>query len=255
MKKLCVWVFMLTLPLTALASDVLSFSDLWQKIKSSSPGMNQWSHEVAAARFMERRSQMHWLPSIGLAGRLVSSNDPGTLFFSRLSERQVESQDFLTQNLNHPAWSNFVQFSLGLDLPLFEGGRRIAEANAAQSLRTSEEAQSSEYGSREYVAAATGYAALNVLSVSRKRVSELYQNVEAILSKYSIGRASNPVGHSGMLGLQVLKNRTKSIQNSLDSEQMGIREALSLRAKLDPQSWSLNQGSTLRFLDEVLPLN
>ena len=121
----------------ALATDPqggaeVEFSQVWRLIKSGAPALQATQHDLEAAQIGKDRAARHWYPRVFASGRVFSTNDAGTSFIYTLEQRQIGSADFAPSALNQPGSSWFEQGTLGLDLPLFEGGAKVAQAQAAE---------------------------------------------------------------------------------------------------------------------------
>ena len=236
-------------------AETLSFESIWNKVKSESPAISKEEHQVKASQLASSRAEMHWLPSISLGAKAFSTNDPTTIFFSNLSQRQVSATDFAISNLNEPGSQTFETLSLGLDLPLYEGGRKTAESNAISVLYKAAQSNQKAAILNEYVDIAKTYSQLTALTLAGERLKVLSDRVIEILSKYSIGTQSNPVGYSGMLGLKSLKNRIEGELISLQSKENNYREMLIEKAKIEYKSWAVVNEETLSFLNRIMPLS
>lgn len=253
MKNLVV---LFTLFLTVNASaELLSFETIWKKVKSESPMLSQEEHELKASELASSRSEKHWLPSLSLGGSVFSTNDPAKNFFSNLSQRQITASDFALSNLNEPGRHTFETLTIGLDLPLYEGGRKAAESSAFSKFTEAAQMKQKAAILNEYIETAKAYSRLNTLSLAYDRLKSLSDRISEILSKYSIGAQSNPVGYSGMLGLKSLKNRVEGELLSLESKESIYRETLTEKAKLEEKKWSTENEAALSFLNRILPVS
>ncbi len=235
-------------------AEELDFLDLWSKVRENSHSIKKSDHELRSSQASLSVARRHWLPSLTLSGNAFTTNDPGRNLFMNLSQRQIGATDFAPATLNEPGYHSFQQLSLGLNLPLFEGGSRVAEANIAKSL--------SELGSigkdtallNEYVETALAYSNLNSLEDAEKRTEILHDQVVQMIARYSIGNPSNPVGYSGMLGLRGLKNRLESVQLELQSKKSIILLTVNEKANLS-SGWKTKDRELVVFLDKVFPLS
>jgi hypothetical protein len=65
-----------------------------------------------------------------LSGQSFISNDPGTALFGKLSQREIKNSDFMADSLNHPATSLYTKTAVGVNVPLYEGGQKVALSRA-----------------------------------------------------------------------------------------------------------------------------
>ncbi|MDH4468531.1 MAG: TolC family protein [Bacteriovoracaceae bacterium] len=233
-------------------ANTLSFDDFWIKIKDASPEISLEDHNFNAADLAVGRAQKHWLPSLTLSASAYSSNDPGANFFGNLSQRQINTFDFNPSTLNTPGFNNFEVGTLGIVFPLYEGGSKQAELNALTKMRESQLLIKSEMILKEYTELAIHYAQLMSLSKAKIRISALIDRVSDVLSHYSIGKQSNPIGYSGILGLKSLKNRLQGELLNIQSKEVAQREVLTEKAKFENNNWKISSEDILPFLDRKL---
>jgi outer membrane protein TolC len=255
MKK---WTYLFIFPTFILAPSVeaaenISFEQLWSAIKVNSPALSSGEHEVRALQFGKSRADFAWLPSLALSGSVFSTNDPGANFISTLSQRQITAGDFNPTSLNQPGLNTFEQVSLGVNLPLYEGGMSVAQSAVSAKMLESASAKQDEVLLSTYADAASSYAKLTAVDQAMGRLNELFEKTSSILSHYSIGNRSNLVGYSGELGLKNLKNRTESSQNELQMEKQNLRSSLSIQAKINPDLWEPSKESVPEFIEKFLP--
>ncbi len=251
MKTLCV-LLMGWFPQFVMAAPI-EFESVWQNIRKSSPVLERESHLENASQAALDRASGHWLPVLGLNAQLVSTDEPASSFYSILSERKINASDFNPSSLNHPERSLYEKFSLGMDLPLYEGGGKVAALHAAEKVRELNRLEHDDLLIREYAAAAQAYANLGSIKSARERMGKLVDQVSSLLSKYSIGAESNPVGYSGMLGLRSLKNRAEGVLLELGLGHDSLQADLSERAHLEPAAWEVRLTSLSEFLDAKMP--
>ncbi len=203
------------LPLSFLASaeaSELSFPEVWNHIAGNTPSEKAVKSELEAAQLGAARSQRHWFPVLYLDAKGYDTNDPGAALFSKLSQRQISPADFSPTLLNHPDAQLIEKVTLGLNLPLYEGGVRVANSEIAQIQARAKalEAQATQQG--VFLETARSYQNIAIEERILKSLNHLDKVLSEILSRYRLGSKANPVGYSGLLGLQGLKNRISGLQ-------------------------------------------
>ncbi len=233
-------------------AEAISFEEVWAKLKQSSPVLSREEHNLRSSELGVSRLNKHWLPSLSLGASAFSTNDPASNFFSNLSQRQVTSLDFSPTSLNQPGSHTFETATLGLDLPIYEGGRKSAELEVQSKFRDAQKFKQRLVLLNEYVDSALDYAKIMSFAVAKDRLSQLSVRVNELLSKYSIGSQSNPVGYSGLLGLRSLKNRVAGELLTVQSKEQSSKESLSQKMNRKEQDWTIQSEESLKFLDRVV---
>jgi outer membrane protein TolC len=214
-------------------SAPLQFQTVWQHILKDSPEIAEQTHLQLASQLSLDRAKLHWAPSLGLQASAYSSNDPGTNFFGLLSQRSVAAPDFSPSTLNSPGYQTFQSVGLHLDMPLYEGGRRTETARAISAQTEAESIQLKFKKISAFAQTLEHYGNWVADLTTQKRLIELKDQVSKILSRYSIGSQSNPVGYSGILGLKGLQNRIDAELISIQTGQKTHQIALAVKSNLN----------------------
>ncbi len=206
----------------------LTFTEAYERALDHSPEISASLHEKRATELSYQRSKLHWVPELGLKASAYTTNDPALNFFGTLSERQVQTQDFSPLFLNNPGYHGFQSISLGLDIPLFEGGRKSETVHALNAALEEGELTLLLKKRETSSLILEHYGNLVTDQKSSQRLKALKEQVVKVLSRYSIGNEANPIGYSGILGLKGLNNRIDAelirIETSSKSHQTTLSE-------------------------------
>ena len=117
----------------------LDLSSAIQRALARSPSLRAGESAVAAARDDASAAQAGHLPTLELGARAVRTDEPAGAFALRLDEGRLSAPDFDPARLNSPAAVGGLGLSATLNLPLYQGGRTRAGAQAARGLAQAEE--------------------------------------------------------------------------------------------------------------------
>jgi len=205
--------FMLSLILMSTAyadqKPVMGFEELWSKLMDKSSKIKQASFELESADLADARSSRHWLPRAYVTGQWFETNDSAAVFFNNLGQRAVTQADFSPATLNHPVRQNFRNATLGIDLPLYEGGMKSNQSQMMGQVLKASELELKAKKTEEYIDLSHHFAALSIVDKSQTNLQQVKTELEKIISTYQVGEKSNPVGYSGLLGLKGVLNRVK----------------------------------------------
>lgn len=235
------------------ASGQFDFQRIWSMVIKSDPALRAAQEELQAATISADRSARHWYPRIYATGKAFSTNDPATSFMFALEQRQIGAADFVPSSLNQPGSSFFQQGSLGVDLPLFEGGSRVAQAQAAEKGALAKRWEAKAQSILEYARLVENYAGLLALIEERKQLFELRSSIQGVMERYSIGSKSNPVGYSGLLGLKNLINRVEGLLAQNEASAQAKRAQIHSVAQDLPSSWQPKPNRAGDFLSGAFP--
>jgi outer membrane protein TolC len=240
----------------AFATDnapVLTFEKIWERAEQNDPSLSVARHEASAAAIGRDRAARIWYPRVFATGRAFSTDDPATNFMYSLGQRQVTAADFAPTSLNHPGSHFFEQGTLGLDLPIYEGGGRAAQAAMAEKQAEAREKASAAQELREFAKAAEAYAALLSLREQRVQLNLLKSGLNSLIDGYRIGAKSNPVGYSGLLGLKNLRNRVEGMLSENEAKAEVRRSELRSLAGELPAAWEPRAEHARDFLENIFP--
>ena len=111
-----------------------SFDSLWKEVFQKSYQQKSAILEKEVNERTLSRANRHWLPRAYVAGQWFSTNDPTQVFFTNLGQRSVLQSDFNPSDLNNPGRKSFKTATLGLELPLYEGGMKSSQSSMFESL-------------------------------------------------------------------------------------------------------------------------
>lgn len=255
MKTLSTLLFVLSIQ-AATAAEIpgaYRFDEVWRLVRKNSPALDAKTAAFEVSQAQANRSSRHWYPKLFAEGKVFSTNDPSLTFFSQLSQRQVGSADFVPQTLNNPGSSIFQRATLGLDLPIYEGGvkesMKLASLHQAESKSLDLEAQISD----EYARLAVAYGGLLVSKLQTKSLNELAQLLDQLLARYRIGSQNNPVGYSGLLGLKTLRKRVEATLVGVNAQYENFKDGISIQAGNLKSDWSPVDQDPEAFVKEKLP--
>jgi Outer membrane efflux protein len=245
------FVQLLWLPLKANASE-FSLEEVWRAISVQSKSQQAANLEFQAASVASDRASLHWLPRVYLDAKSFETNDPGLSFFGILSQRSVTSADFDPSLLNHPSSQLFTRGALGIDLPLYEGGMKIAQEEMQGHIKASKGVETSLIKIAQYAEIARVYGVIGGLVEQKEKLEDLQASLNRLLRSYQLGSKSNPVGYSGLLGLKTLANRIQGLLSENRAKATAGRKEL-VELGFTNDSWTPIKSKIIDFVDRYFP--
>ncbi len=234
---------------------LVSFDEAWRLVKKNSAAVRAATQERQATEIGASRAEQLWLPRVYTELRAYSTDDPANSFMSVLNQRQIGASDLTPDALNHPSFGSYQRATLGVDLPLYEGGGRAAGARVAKSMADVRAHEQKATLQRQYLDLAKHYANMLALNSQAETLERLASTVNAIIQNYRIGAKSNPVGYSGLLGLKNLRNRLEAALAENRARYEGARQTIARMANELPQKWVPAQQSFNEFAAQYLADN
>lgn len=233
--------------------EKIGFARVWELVKSNSPARKAASSEFEAAEIMKKRQGRHWLPRIYAEGAGYATNDPGLTFMSNMGQRSVTSSDFVPDTLNEPGTNFYQRGTIGLDLPIYEGGAGVENTKAAEKIAEARKYQMSFVNLSEFSSSASAYGQMISLLRTRSELKELYARVSSVLGNYQGGLRANPVEYSGILGLRALKNRIEAMIAENEAKIGAVRDYLDkMSGNGLNREWNPEDGDAVEFADTWL---
>jgi outer membrane protein TolC len=216
--------------LVLLSGQVLAKeSELEELIKATnenSLAQKAATENVSAAILEKERSSKHWLPQVYFSGQSFVSNDPGLALFGKISQREIKSSDFMPDSLNHPDTAVYSKAAIGLNLPLYEGGQKLAINSAMTFASEAKKSEAKAIRNEFYTEVVKNYFFGKNLKVEREELIKIKTTLDSIISRYQVGNKENQLGYSGLLGLKSLKNKIFAFLNENASKSTASEKAL-----------------------------
>ncbi len=231
----------------SLAQSELSFSEVWARVEGNTPSEKAVKNELDAAVTGAARASRHWFPVLYLDAKGYASNDPGAALFSKLSQREISAADFSPTLLNQPDAQLSERVALGVNFPLFEGGMRVAQTQIAQIQVQAKELEEKATKNAIYLEVARAYQSIAIQERATKGLHELDKLLSDVLSRYHLGSKSNPVGYSGLLGLQGLKNKIMGSHAEKRAKISAYYGAITSMASGLPEKWTPRDSELISF--------
>ena len=234
MTKLFILAFIPTISFAQ--TNEKSFDEIWQNFYQKSLSQKSIAKDQEANELSLARAKRHWIPRAYVTGQWFNTNDPTAVFFNHLGQRTITQADFNPADLNRPGQKTFQTASLGVDFPIFEGGFKASQTSMYDSLVKSSELELKAKKTEEYSELTRQYGGLKIYSANQSLLSDLKNDLNSIIKNYQVGAQSNPVGHSGLLGLKGVGNRLEGIIAEFELKKLNFKNWISTKAEL-AQEW------------------
>lgn len=232
-------------------AETLTLSKVWSQINSESKAIQASNIQLESLNESKSRAQRHWLPRIYLGAQTYQTNDPGASFFGLLSQRSLLQSDFNPDLINHPDTKTYTKGTLGIDLPIYEGGMKSSQVDLYNNMAKAQEHSTSQVQIEQFSQVALSYASIAILNEQKNKISELSIQIEKLLKNYQLGNKSNPVGYSGLLGMKSVQNRLTGLKQQYDA-QIKAYYAMLKEFGLKTENWSPVAISTPEFVEKYL---
>lgn len=197
---------------TAQAKDI-QLENLWKKSYQQALAVKASHENTNASKFEKERSEKHWYPQVYATGNSFVTNDPGTNMFGLLSQRDIKQTDFMPDSLNHPKSSVFTKGVIGVNVPLYEGGQKVAVNKAMNSMFEGKRKEEVFVGLSFYSEFVKTYTSALALHMQLSELKKVKATLDNLLVNYKIGNKSNMLGYSGLLGLKSLNQKLTAISD------------------------------------------
>lgn len=222
-----------------------SFDVLWSELYQKSYQQKNAGLEKEATELSLSRAKRHWLPRVYVEGKWFSTNDPTQVFFTNLGQRSIQQSDFIPADLNNPGRENFKTATLGLDLPLYEGGLKSSQSSMFASLVEASELEMKAKKSEEYAEFSRQYGGILLHTKNEQHLTDLMKNLGKIIGNYQVGSQSNPVGYSGLLGLKGVENRIEGMLYDFDLKISNAKQWINTKAEIK-ENWTPDTSQKLK---------
>jgi hypothetical protein len=278
------WLLLLIILPGFLFAESLSFDELWKRVEEYSLGQKAKQFEFKASEVARDRSDRHWLPRVYTDVRAYNTNDPALNLLGKLGQRSATDSDFSTASarvrpgnfldsnnqpyntlnsdtanlfakdtLNNPGSNTYSRGSLGVDLPVYEGGasKTISKIQEKRSLGLKFEKEAIR--DREYANTAFFYRGIQSISEFKTRLEQIAKTEARFQAGYQLGNKSNPVGYSGYLALKSLKNRLVAMEKDSEVQLSEFKENISVLSGLDASLINPMPEDLFGFTDKNFP--
>lgn len=278
MKRFISFLFLVT-PIY-LSAEGVGFNELWKRIEENSSARKSKYLEWKAGEIAKDRSDKHWLPRVYADLRTFQTNDPTLNFMGKLSQRSATDADFSTAStrtrpsnfldsnnqpystlnsdtmnlfakdtLNYPGSHQYSRGTLGMDLPLYEGGSGKTFAAMNEKRSTGLKFEWLAIRDREFAQAGFYYRAIQTLYDYQKRLEQIKKIESRFQSNYSLGNKGNPVGYAGYLALKSIKNQISVLEKQSELQIGDYKETLFVLSDVPSTELEIVESDLNVFLD------
>lgn len=248
MKMVCIILLFLSLDIHA---EMVTFNEIWSQIRTNSPAQQAAELQIHAAEEASSRASRHWLPRLYLDVKVYRTNDPGQSLMGLLQQRQIQANDFNPNLLNRPDATTYSRGALGLDLPLFEGGMKTAQAALYQNTVSAQKSAAKQTQIDQYAVVGKSYGSIIVLKNQIEKLNAISVEIQKLIKSYQIGQKSNPVGYSGLLGMRSLSNRITGLLEHYKSQQNAYYGTLNEMGYKN-SNWTTENLRIQKFIEKYL---
>ncbi len=250
-KKLLLPFILFFITKLAIAKE-LSLEMVWDSIAKQSKSQSAARQELNAATLRKTRASLHWLPQINLETKSYYTNDPGSNFLGLLSQRAVNTNDFQPNAINYPNTHLFNRGQLVVNLPLYEGGMRIAQLAKESHLAKSRNNQLNQIIIEQYSEITYLYGSLTLLLSQKSELITFKHQLAQLIDEYQLSSPSNPYGYSGFLSLKSLDMHVQMLISDNTSKIESILDTFS-ELGLSEKHWQPTKISLDNFLAKYFP--
>ncbi len=230
-------------------SNTLTFDDLWTMAKTNSEEIKKTKTETEISTLQATRLKNHWTPSLYLRGGHMSTNNAGQALFANMNQRSVDpTSDFNPRSVNNPGQTHLTEMTMGLNWPLYEGGKF---ENLKKSSQEQLEAQRFFESGNELKLKSQLLSSYSKILNYENSLNEINRTVGIInqqMKKYQIGNKKNPIGHSGLLGLRATLNKAIAYKGQILSRKRQEFQIIQMSIPNLQTKWRPKQESPINFI-------
>lgn len=231
------------------AAAELSFQEVWNQIKSKSAAQESANLMTEVTLEEKTRAARHWLPKVYLDAKAYQTNDPGAVFFGLLEQKSLVQSDFAPSALNNPEAKALTRTALGMDLPLYEGGMKQAQVKMLEHQEKAQQLLSRQTELDQFAMVGNSYASLVATQKQMLKLEQIKTEVAKLIKGYQLGSKSNPVGYSGLLGMQSVENRLQALVNQNEGTKKSFQQML-LSLGLSDSSLQPTEKDPMKFVSK-----
>ena len=236
----------------AASAEVVDFRTVWNEVRGAATGLKAAESAKLAQEGDSQTARRHWLPRVYAGAKVYQTNDPGASFFGVLSQRAVTSADFDPARLNHPEARTYTMGSVGVDLPLYEGGMRSANGDMQKELLAAADEHMRVTELQHYAETARMYGTFLAERDRERRLLRVRDDLDELLKRYELGNKANPVGYSGLLGLKTLRNRVVGLLAETRAKVSAVGRGLEAMGFRRAESWTPEKINVPDFIATYL---
>ena len=220
MKKYLALTFVISTFATQILASELNFTDVWSAAQENSLSSKTYEAKLEAVKISSERAAKHWYPRLYLDSSTFSTNDPAYSFMGKLNQGAIEMSDLMqgmqiADELNNPVTKQYEQHTLGLWMPLYEGGSKEAISRGKKLQYQATISEKKHADAMVYVEVAKLYGMYLVSQRTQQELAVVNSELQKIMNNYKIGTKENPLGRSGLLGLRTLAHRVEAEKDQL----------------------------------------
>ena len=115
------------------AKDV-TINDALSEILKNSNAKKSSEYALKASEGEASKAQKYWLPTLYIDSSAYETNDPTKTFMGNLYQRSIRASDFDPNAMNRTASGKYSKSSVGINLPIYQGGSGVAYNEMAKNV-------------------------------------------------------------------------------------------------------------------------
>jgi outer membrane protein len=171
----------------------LSVADVLQKALENNREIKATQREISAGKLELKSARGAYYPRIKLEENFTRTDIPAYAFMSRLNQERITTLDFYPNKLNNPSAINNFETKIGLEIPIWLGGKiqageRLAKLNLSilqrETIRKKE-----DVALKVYEAYADAVLAKMAVDVSKQALESVQEHQRLAEETYKVGMA------------------------------------------------------------------
>jgi hypothetical protein len=265
------------------SGTIIEFPEVWKHVMENSHSSKAGMYDEKSAEIAKNRASKHWIPKIYTDVRGYNTNDPAMNFFSNLGQRSALDSDFSTKSsrsrvsnfvdtnnalyttpnyntlnlfapdtLNNPGSNTYSRGTLGVDMPLYEGGSKSNISKMTEKKLEGKRKEREFSVQNEFFSTAYSYSTIIVMNNYLKKLKDLNKIVEGIQKRFPL--KGSPIGYSGYLGIKSLQNYLKGTKETVRSQITAQKEFIQINTGNKISDWIPKDDTSLQFAEKYLPI-
>jgi len=171
----------------------LNVADVLQKALENNREIKAMQREISAGRLELKSARGAYYPRIKLEENFTRTDIPAYAFMSRLNQERITMQDFDPNRLNNPSAINNFETKIGLEIPIWLGGKiqageRLAKLNLS-ILQREDFRKKEDVALKVYEAYGDAVLAKMAVDVSKQALESAQEHQRLAEETYKVGMA------------------------------------------------------------------